>query len=731
MTKRARILLGGIVLALLTAYIGVYIYSITLPKKGSSDGWSGTWDGKGEPRVASVDPNGAAANSLQVGDEFIAINGVKIKDDPGLLGISLRVPPGTRYTLTIRRGGELRDVVIQTIPHQGRVQFDRIYYVNLLFLLTAWIIFLLRPDDRQAWLLALMLGTLTIILGNDPANLPSWLSVVVSAAVALGLLFLPVFVHFFLIFPDPSPLLRRWPRLEIWVYLPYLLFLLLVVVLLRLPGGIWMFRFQWFRYSVFAVNFLIGAYLAAGLICLLINYRAASPIARRRLRVVMAGSAVGFFNLFLLAVVGVSGLQPRLPTLMSWLGASMFVTLPLIPLSLIIRRGLRYLLVSRGSVLLLMIAVSVVMYFAMDAFFYWNPMSGRRVGIISAVVAIAVWQLARAFHLRVVAPKIDRLFFHQAYDARQIIAELAESLRATTSLSQLLELAATKIQSALHASNVAVLLRDEASGDYPCVYFCVYSFHNRRAGPYPCDGGLTRDSAVIRRLVESSQLIDLEGRDDLQSENGGSNELSGADREAMRKLNSAMLLPITAKGGLLGVISVGAHLGDLPFSSDDKRLLLSVVAPTSFALENIRLIERTVEDARRRQELEAENEQRARELEEARQLQLSMLPKSVPQLPHLEIAAYMKTASEVGGDYYDFHLAEDGTLTVAVGDATGHGLRAGTMVSSVKSLFVSHAGDPDIPRILERLSRTLKQMNLHGLFMAMTMAKINGDGLVA
>jgi serine phosphatase RsbU (regulator of sigma subunit) len=740
MTKRARILLGGIVLALLTAYVGLYIYSITLPKKGSSDGWSGTWDGKGEPRVTSVDPNGASANSLQVGDEFIAINSVKIKDDPRLLEYSNNVPPGTRYTLTIRRAGELRDVEIQTVPHQGRINFDPYYYVSLLFLATAWIVFLLRPDDKQAWLLALMLGTLTGTLGNSPNNLPSWLSLAVPMAVALGVLFLPVFVHFFLIFPDPSPLLRRRPRLETWIYLPYLLALLPVIVTLQLPGGIWIYQFRWFQYFAIVVNFLIVAYLAAGLICLLINYRAATHIARRRLRVVMAGSGAGFFNFFLVVMGGATGLAPRLPTLWSWIGASMFVTLPLIPLSfvyaiarhkvipvsLIIRRGLRYLLVSRGSVLLLMIVVSVALYFVMDAFFYWNPMSGRRVGIISAVVAIAVWQLARAFHLRVVAPKIDRLFFHQAYDARQIIAELAESLRATTSRPQLLELAATKIQSALHASNVAVLLRDEASGDYPCVYFCVYSFHNRYATPYPCDGGLTSESAIIRRLDESSQLVDLEGRDDLQSENGGSIEISGAERETLRKLNSAMLLPITAKDGLLGVISVGAHLGDLPFSSDDKRLLLSVVAPTSFALENIRLIERTVEDARRRQELEAENEQRARELEEARQLQLSMLPKSIPQLPHLEIEAYMKPAAEVGGDYYDFHLADDGVLTVAVGDATGHGLKAGTVVTAMKSLFKTFAAEPEIVPVLNRSSQVLKEMNLRSLFMGLTMVKVNG-----
>ena len=125
----------------------------------------------------------------------------------------------------------------------------------------------------------------------------------------------------------------------------------------------------------------------------------------------------------------------------------------------------------------------------------------------------------------------------------------------------------------------------------------------------------------------------------------------------------------------------------------------------------------------------AENERRARELEEARQLQLSMLPKQVPQLQHLEIAAYMKTASEVGGDYYDFHLGADGTLTVAVGDATGHGLKAGTMVSSVKSLFIALADHPDITHIFHRMSRVLKEMKLRGLFMAMTMVKVKGNQL--
>ncbi len=169
---------------------------------------------------------------------------------------------------------------------------------------------------------------------------------------------------------------------------------------------------------------------------------------------------------------------------------------------------------------------------------------------------------------------------------------------------------------------------------------------------------------------------------------------------------------------------------------------LSLVLPPSiflarrFARTNLHLEAQLVQvkqlsaEALEHKIVKAENERRAQELEEARQLQLSMLPKKLPNLPHLDIAAYMKTASEVGGDYYDFHLGEDGTLTIAVGDATGHGLKAGTMVTAVKSLFDTLAYHPDIPHIFERLTRTLKRMNLRGLFMAMTVAKINQHQLV-
>ncbi len=125
-----------------------------------------------------------------------------------------------------------------------------------------------------------------------------------------------------------------------------------------------------------------------------------------------------------------------------------------------------------------------------------------------------------------------------------------------------------------------------------------------------------------------------------------------------------------------------------------------------------------------RKVLQVEYEMKKKELEEARELQLSMLPKELPNLPHLDIAVYMKTATEVGGDYYDFSVALDGTLTVVIGDATGHGMRAGTMVTATKSLFSSHASNPDILFTFQEITRCIKHMNMQMLSMCLSILKI-------
>ncbi len=124
--------------------------------------------------------------------------------------------------------------------------------------------------------------------------------------------------------------------------------------------------------------------------------------------------------------------------------------------------------------------------------------------------------------------------------------------------------------------------------------------------------------------------------------------------------------------------------------------------------------------------VEAENRRKSEELEQARAIQLAMLPKAPPPLDHLDIAVHMATASEVGGDYYDFFPQADGSLFVITGDATGHGMSAGMMVAMTKSAL--RALDVQSPHVLlTQLNGVIRAVDLERMKMALNVACITGS----
>ncbi len=127
--------------------------------------------------------------------------------------------------------------------------------------------------------------------------------------------------------------------------------------------------------------------------------------------------------------------------------------------------------------------------------------------------------------------------------------------------------------------------------------------------------------------------------------------------------------------------------------------------------------------------LKSENKRKTEELEKARKLQLSMLPAHLPNNENVAILAHMETATEVGGDYYDLHVADNGDLTLCIGDATGHGTAAGTLVTAVKSLFNLMAGEEDPVDIIRRCSISVKNLNLPQLYMAFALMRLKENRL--
>jgi sigma-B regulation protein RsbU (phosphoserine phosphatase) len=115
------------------------------------------------------------------------------------------------------------------------------------------------------------------------------------------------------------------------------------------------------------------------------------------------------------------------------------------------------------------------------------------------------------------------------------------------------------------------------------------------------------------------------------------------------------------------------------------------------------------------------------ELKEARELQLSMLPKSEPKSENYDISFYMQTASEVGGDYYDYLQNDDGSISIAIGDATGHGMPAGTMVSVMKGLFISKSTQMSLEEFFTNSNRTIKHIDFKRMMMAFAIVEIHGN----
>ena len=133
--------------------------------------------------------------------------------------------------------------------------------------------------------------------------------------------------------------------------------------------------------------------------------------------------------------------------------------------------------------------------------------------------------------------------------------------------------------------------------------------------------------------------------------------------------------------------------------------------------EKNRLLQLAYDELKTAQAQIIEKEKLERELEVARQIQLSILPRSLPQNGRFEFGARMIPMSAVGGDFYDVLQLENGSLAVAVGDVTGHGVPAALLMALTVTLLRAEARRIESPsEVLLAVNRELMQVNDTGYF---------------
>ena len=146
-------------------------------------------------------------------------------------------------------------------------------------------------------------------------------------------------------------------------------------------------------------------------------------------------------------------------------------------------------------------------------------------------------------------------------------------------------------------------------------------------------------------------------------------------RKSGLKHGSLVVVPLVSHGSLIGIL-YATKTAKFGFVKDDVDLISTFADQATIAIENSRLIKKSID-----------RERLFREMLVAQEMQRKLLPQAVPVAVPLEIEAISSPAFEVGGDYYDFVELEGNRIGIIVGDVSGKGVPAAFYMSVVKGIF--------------------------------------------
>jgi serine phosphatase RsbU (regulator of sigma subunit)/tetratricopeptide (TPR) repeat protein len=197
-------------------------------------------------------------------------------------------------------------------------------------------------------------------------------------------------------------------------------------------------------------------------------------------------------------------------------------------------------------------------------------------------------------------------------------------------------------------------------------------------------------SSVIKKVLETNKSVSLVDTMDDKS-------ISTQASIIALDIRSVMCVPLISNKKTLGVIYLSSKTLVKSFTARDLSLLEDIVGQTALAIENLTLLE-----------VQIKQDQIKKELDIARKIQKSMLPSADPEFEHIEISGYSCSATEVGGDYYDYIMLDDNRFALAFGDVTGHGVSAGLLMAMAKScMFVQCKVDPNVIPVMTALNEMI------------------------
>jgi phosphoserine phosphatase RsbU/P len=646
--------------------------------------------------VTLVMPEAEAAG-LHVGDAVVDINGGPFTGSNVLLDELLRSRAGQPMSLTVLRSdGSEATISFPLSPQRFVIPPLWAWVAQCTFFLLPFLCLLVglyavfaRPLNFHAWLILGILAYLPAILMQQnlfhgpltPIAL-IW-NVVAQTAMPICLMLFGIY------FPERSILDVRAPWIK-WVLILPILSLAPTDFLnsfghtynFNLDAFLdpWEFRINTIE-NIFSMLAIFYFFIAIGS-----KIRTVTGDARRRLKILYYGAAVGltpFFILLLISIVRSKDVGQDIP---QWIILLSFLVLLLFPFSLayavvvhravdvriLIRQGTRYAF-ARQSINIIRILLAVWLSLSMIDF-ELHPGHQRNVDVVRIFGIVAIFFIFRFRLSKRLQQKIDQRFFREAYSTEQLLSELSDEARNFTEVTPLINTITQRLGETLHIDRIAVFLR---SGDTfrlqlatgaPLLPSTAEVFSLPAASTTITTLSRAKTPANVYRDDPSSWLVDA----------------TDAERNALTDLSTELLVPLPGRNRLAGVIALGPKRSEEPYTKTDRQLLQTIASQTGLALENAELLENLTTEISQRERI-------SREIEIAREVQERLFPQSYPKVAGVDLAGYCRPAQAVGGDYYDFFVLDDGRLALALGDISGKGISAALLMASLRASLRSVA----------------------------------------
>jgi sigma-B regulation protein RsbU (phosphoserine phosphatase) len=166
-----------------------------------------------------------------------------------------------------------------------------------------------------------------------------------------------------------------------------------------------------------------------------------------------------------------------------------------------------------------------------------------------------------------------------------------------------------------------------------------------------------------------------------------------------------------------GVLYMDSRLTAVDLAGGNRELLQTLAIEASTVLENARLLE----EERAKQRIEEE-------LDVARRIQQSLMPRHLPEQGWFVARGSSVSSHQVGGDYYDVVAIGPETWSLVVADVSGKGVSSALLASFLQGAFLSASPATDIPEVLSRINTFLNDRAEHGKYATMFYSKLDSSG---